>query len=290
MISGTAVYVYFILANFVAPGVTTDTWANFTLDDQFSGTFHHAPSNSTDFQFNSLVFSKEGLPNANHILIISTSGPNNSFTSFDYANYTFDDIAPPIPVTSESVPLATIAGGIIGGIVVILVPIMIYLRRRRSVDTVSESEVTPFIDRPSSEASRQDRISLPLDFTVLSFRKSRPTPFSHSDNGMSGESSSSESAEQTGQAGINQQIERLTREIQVLADQQSTGNASIAGIPSFQRPRSEGVMLALEEQLERTRSEIGNLQARLQSEYAQGLSNDPPPDYLVSIQSNENRC
>ncbi|KAG6849529.1 hypothetical protein H0H93_007685 [Arthromyces matolae] len=72
--TGTAVEVYFILANYVGDGVTTETMCNFTLDGQYISTFHHVPTTSTDYDFNSLVFSKDGLSNTEHTLLISTSG------------------------------------------------------------------------------------------------------------------------------------------------------------------------------------------------------------------------
>ncbi|KAG6849531.1 hypothetical protein H0H93_007687 [Arthromyces matolae] len=102
---GTAVYVYFILANYVGGGITTETMCNFTLDGQYVSTFHHLPTQSTDYEFNALVFSQDGLSNGKHTLLISTSGINRHlFTSFDYAQYTFDDsITSAIQPTASSV-------------------------------------------------------------------------------------------------------------------------------------------------------------------------------------------
>ncbi|KAF5386746.1 hypothetical protein D9615_001536 [Tricholomella constricta] len=102
---GTAVYVFFILANFVADHITTETLCDFTLDGTSPVRFHHVPSTSKEYQFHSLVYKKENLPNIDHTLLISTSGVDRHvFTSFDYAQYTFDDtpipVPPPPPVTT----------------------------------------------------------------------------------------------------------------------------------------------------------------------------------------------
>ncbi|KAJ3929066.1 MAG: hypothetical protein NXY57DRAFT_900799 [Lentinula lateritia] len=92
--TGTAIYVYFILANNPAPGITATTAANFTLNGSLVGTFNHSPNTSTsapDFQFNqsALAFSKAGLKNVTHQMVISTSGLSEDvWVNFDYALYT----------------------------------------------------------------------------------------------------------------------------------------------------------------------------------------------------------
>ncbi|KAG6888114.1 hypothetical protein C0995_010622 [Termitomyces sp. Mi166 len=111
---GTAIYVYFILANFVGNGITTETLCNFTLDDEFITQYHHIPTSSKEYNFNSLVFSKDGLLNKSHTLLISTSGLSRDvFTSFDYAIYQFDDglestTSQPSPTTTLDQPVVTV--------------------------------------------------------------------------------------------------------------------------------------------------------------------------------------
>ncbi|KAJ4466568.1 hypothetical protein C8R41DRAFT_871582 [Lentinula lateritia] len=103
--TGTAIYVYFILANNPAPGITATTAANFTLNGSLVGTFNHSPNTSTsapDFQFNqsALAFSKAGLKNVTHQMVISTSGLSEDvWVNFDYALYTFQDAT---TISSES--------------------------------------------------------------------------------------------------------------------------------------------------------------------------------------------
>ncbi|KIK62903.1 hypothetical protein GYMLUDRAFT_164227 [Collybiopsis luxurians FD-317 M1] len=89
--TGTAIYIFFILANAPPPGFIATTAANFTLDGSIVGTFGHGPDpTAPDFQFNALVFSAAGLENATHEMVISTSGLTDEkiWVNFDYALYT----------------------------------------------------------------------------------------------------------------------------------------------------------------------------------------------------------
>lgn len=87
---GTAIYVFFILANNAGDGITSLTLANFTLDGTSPELYQHALDlTRTDIDYNQLVYSKQDLINAEHTLVISTSGVNtNIFVNFDYAIYT----------------------------------------------------------------------------------------------------------------------------------------------------------------------------------------------------------
>lgn len=88
--TGTAIYVFFILANNAGPGITSKTAVNITLDNQSPIPFEHTPDiSSTDLQYNALVFSKADLENVHHSLIISVSGIQEEiYVNFDYAIYT----------------------------------------------------------------------------------------------------------------------------------------------------------------------------------------------------------
>ena len=87
---GTAIYVFFILANDEGDGITTLTESNFTIDGGRPTLFRHVPDlSTTDVLFNQLVFSQTKLTNTKHRLVISTSGVNEDvFVSFDSAIYT----------------------------------------------------------------------------------------------------------------------------------------------------------------------------------------------------------
>ncbi|KAF8998270.1 hypothetical protein BDQ17DRAFT_1309300 [Cyathus striatus] len=106
---GTAIYVFFILANNQGDGITTITMANFTIDGQIAGSFTRAPDlTSTDILFNQLVFSKTDIPNGIHQLVISTSGVNfDVFVNFDYAIYTHVDGVDASPSSSSSSKAST---------------------------------------------------------------------------------------------------------------------------------------------------------------------------------------
>ncbi|KAF5388956.1 hypothetical protein D9757_005058 [Collybiopsis confluens] len=159
--TGTAIYVFFILANAPASGVAATTTANFTLDGLFRATYDHSPDpNAPAFQFNesALAFSQSGLENGTHSLLISTSGLNESiFVNFDYALYTFeeeDDTPAPSfsstglssatgsPATSNTskhsaLNTGAIVGGIIGGVIALCaltaVMFICYRQRRRKL-------------------------------------------------------------------------------------------------------------------------------------------------------------
>ena len=87
--TGTAIYVFFILANYQEDSVTTLTSANFTVDKEAPVLFTHASTQSlTSFQYNALVFSQTNLSNTLHTLKIATTGSANVYINFDYAIYT----------------------------------------------------------------------------------------------------------------------------------------------------------------------------------------------------------
>ncbi|KAF9469396.1 hypothetical protein BDZ94DRAFT_1303868 [Collybia nuda] len=109
---GTAIYIFLILANTVAPGITTETACNFTLDGRPAGSFEHVPGPTADFQYNALAFSRHNLANVDHQFSISTSGLDRDiFVNFDYAIYTVDDapvLPPPLSSASAGVPSSSI--------------------------------------------------------------------------------------------------------------------------------------------------------------------------------------
>ncbi|KIK58834.1 hypothetical protein GYMLUDRAFT_245909 [Collybiopsis luxurians FD-317 M1] len=109
--TGTAVYVFFILANALAPGITATTAASFILDGFIAGSFTHSPDSSAPaFQFNALVFSETGLENISHQLVINTVGYSDDiWVNFDYALYTLEAAVTSSlsPTSSSLVTLST---------------------------------------------------------------------------------------------------------------------------------------------------------------------------------------
>ena len=83
---GSAIYVFFILANSI-PNTTTITNLSIVFDDGNPEYYTHTPSNSTDYQYNQLVYSNSQLSDSGgqHELLMSTIGINGSLILFDYA-------------------------------------------------------------------------------------------------------------------------------------------------------------------------------------------------------------
>ncbi|KAJ3840529.1 hypothetical protein F5878DRAFT_708729 [Lentinula raphanica] len=192
--TGTAVYIFFILANNPDPGITATTAANFTLDGSLVGSFNHTPnSNASDFQFNgsALAFSKAGLKNSTHQMVISTSGlDDNVWVNFDYALYTFQEAAEissssststknsPEPSASTSTVsrvsssnslsskhLGYIVGGAVGGLAVLgalfgLLFICYRRRRKRNQLRRLDSHVNSDVESGRKDPGHQPRTHL----------------------------------------------------------------------------------------------------------------------------------
>ena len=155
--TGTAVYVYNVLANYVEY-TTTLTSLNFTLDGDLIGSFIHIPTNSTSFQYDVPVFVKTGLSNTSHTIVITAGGDiNSSLVLFDYIVYTFEEGEPSSTTAasatgtqtstgasasassdtaqrSSSISVAAVAGGVAGGVAAVLIAVALFFlfcRRHR---------------------------------------------------------------------------------------------------------------------------------------------------------------
>ncbi|KAF8891354.1 hypothetical protein BD779DRAFT_1670970 [Infundibulicybe gibba] len=108
---GTAVYVFFINANTQAAGVTTLTECDFYVDGTYSSSYQHAPTASTELDYNVLAFSATDLVNSDHTISIITANKSYStFLNFDYATYTTDNeitISSPSPLIHPSLPTSS---------------------------------------------------------------------------------------------------------------------------------------------------------------------------------------
>ncbi|KAG5653535.1 hypothetical protein H0H81_012476 [Sphagnurus paluster] len=199
--TGTAFYVFFILANFARAGATTETLCDFTLDGRAAGSFSHLESANTNLDYNQLVFKRENLTNTPHKLVVSTSGvaDRDIYVNFDYAIYTFDDGAPtttrsststsqtgsPQGIAGESnVSIAVIAGAIAGGVVVViaLIVLIIFLRRRKRRNPRPEGFTIDDDDAPktvaSADGNRPNLAIVPfrIDTSVASSGSEQDTP------------------------------------------------------------------------------------------------------------------
>ncbi|TFK89882.1 hypothetical protein K466DRAFT_7232 [Polyporus arcularius HHB13444] len=100
--SGTAVYVYNVLANTV-PWTTTYTSLNFLLDGEQVGTYVHVPTSDTAFEYDVPVYTNSNLAKKQHTLVIEATGNTNaSLVLFDYIVYTFTEEDAPPPSSSST--------------------------------------------------------------------------------------------------------------------------------------------------------------------------------------------
>ncbi|TBU52509.1 hypothetical protein BD310DRAFT_228957 [Dichomitus squalens] len=89
--TGTAVYVYNVLANRVSDTASPPTNLTFWLDGTQVGTFVHTSTTSTAFNYNALTFSSTALENVAHTLVMRSTTDLPSMILFDYVVYTTDD-------------------------------------------------------------------------------------------------------------------------------------------------------------------------------------------------------
>lgn len=203
--TGTAVYVYGILANTVN-FTNTVTNLTFQLDDAQVGTFLHVPTNSTDYQYNALFYANDTIPNGDHMIIIQTNGDNGFFlTLFDYIIYTFVDgepnrpeqhnstttfvstvsaitAAPSVGVSLESYLspghhawAGAIAGGVVGGLAFLVFLVLMIrrcIRRRHRALMLKVKLMSSLFVSLLSTASSQ-----PEPFTEVRIRNSRRSSF-----------------------------------------------------------------------------------------------------------------
>ncbi|KAI0758221.1 hypothetical protein C8Q74DRAFT_1441786 [Fomes fomentarius] len=106
--TGTAIYIYSLVANAIPP-TRTFMWLNFTIDGvqmSQSGFIHSPDPNGDKILYNQLVYSQTGLHNTLHTFSINATGLLESLVLFDYAIYTVEDSSvtdpPPPPISKSS--------------------------------------------------------------------------------------------------------------------------------------------------------------------------------------------
>ncbi|KAK1218738.1 hypothetical protein PQX77_018563 [Marasmius sp. AFHP31] len=182
---GTSVSVYFILANDdYRPNTTTHTECDFILDGSLEKSYTwDRPLDRKGTEYNAEVFRKEGLENRPHTLNVETGRKDyKDYIAFDYATYTAeepDEVEPnetTIPSTaasrtssSKNVPTGAIAGGVVGGLALIVGVLLAFLvcRRRRKIvvqygDGPSDNSVQVAPYRTHSEKFDRHRTSTPV--------------------------------------------------------------------------------------------------------------------------------
>ncbi|KAG6880228.1 hypothetical protein C0992_002994 [Termitomyces sp. T32_za158] len=190
----------------------------------------------------------------------------------------FEDITTPSFPQPTATPSGNVhtasAGAIIGGAVgggvvlgfIIIIIIYLYWKRHMSSpagNTPPTRGLEPFLLTQS---------------TVDELRTSR-TAAANYDSAMT----NSISIASTRQAEIDRQIWELTREMQVLAGVKITSTKRSPTIPpSFVSKPSDKERASadqIQRKLDTMRGEIEHLRLQLHSDWARGLTNDPPPSY-----------
>ncbi|PIL37474.1 hypothetical protein GSI_01168 [Ganoderma sinense ZZ0214-1] len=103
--TGSAVYVYHIVANSI-PDVITSTQLSFDLDGKVVGHYSHTPDSSDTILYNVPVFVSTELANTAHTLIIRGGG-RESLLLFDYVAYTSEDAGGSSSSSSKSSSTST---------------------------------------------------------------------------------------------------------------------------------------------------------------------------------------
>ncbi|KZW00852.1 hypothetical protein EXIGLDRAFT_830495 [Exidia glandulosa HHB12029] len=172
--TGTAVYIYCVLANDVPATSVTGTHLWFSIDGEIVDTFHHTPNSSADmFLYNQLLYSNHSIPDGQHVFNMSarTDGPD-SLILFDYAQYTTSDASSgsnntsvsPVPAPApestlsspnhKAKPVAIIVGAVIGSTIagVLLLAVLLWWFKRRRARG-QDAEYSAILEDASQDAS-----------------------------------------------------------------------------------------------------------------------------------------
>ncbi len=86
--TGSAVYVFNMLANRLGSETTTETHITFFIDDEKVGQYDHMPDDTPEFYYQVPVYTNSSLPYGEHSLKIVADGKQLSLVLFDYVKYT----------------------------------------------------------------------------------------------------------------------------------------------------------------------------------------------------------
>ncbi|KAK1235150.1 hypothetical protein PQX77_001635 [Marasmius sp. AFHP31] len=204
--TGISLTVYCIIPSSSAQAIINYD-LKFNLDGNSAGNFTFDP-NSTDYQYNFPVFTRDRLPNAKHNFTIKADSPTtDSVILFDYATYVSDDSLPIVSSsdgagtpTSSEVPtrsvessprtptnVSIIAGGTVGGVALIAIVAIAFLciRRRHKTLSIVEPFVPPHdYSQPTTEGY-VERIRIPLHSTKVSSEANTMSPSATSNSTFS---------------------------------------------------------------------------------------------------------
>ncbi|KAH0839358.1 hypothetical protein J3R83DRAFT_42, partial [Lanmaoa asiatica] len=171
--TGTALYIFFIMANNIT-GAATLTNIEFVLDGIAVGQYTHTPLATTDYQYNVPVYANGGMTSGEHAMTIQpANSQNNMLMLFDYLIYSSASpsvqatstltstsamsTSPLLPTssgtqgTSPKQNIGAIVGGTVGGVaalVLIAASLSCYRRYKRHVagrPPADDGAVDPFI-------------------------------------------------------------------------------------------------------------------------------------------------
>ncbi|KAJ6551591.1 hypothetical protein B0H19DRAFT_1264248 [Mycena capillaripes] len=137
--SGTAIYCYGVIPEF-GPDASLGLTIRATLDNEpLSVTTVPWPARLSYEEpsqaYSILLYSKTGLENAEHTLVLGGGDGFYQWISFDYAIYTFDGFVPPPPIVvspKKKSLVGPIVGGVVGGVVFLsALGLLIHCVRRR---------------------------------------------------------------------------------------------------------------------------------------------------------------
>ncbi|KAJ2915234.1 hypothetical protein MD484_g5174, partial [Candolleomyces efflorescens] len=313
--NGTAIYVFFILVNSADPRVIPETECSFVLDNGPPLPFRY-PSDrtSTGYKYNQLVYSNTGLPAGDHSLEIVTDNLDyRVYVNFDYALYTHDDGTTsnasqgntPTDQSgtqqskaassglSKGARIGVIVASVLGSILLLLVGAFMFLRYRRSRPEKEEQYVaplpvggiTPFSDHdwdyyPQSNFQNPSITSSQSKVVMQEAPAGRMVTLTtetkrgvHLTVNGQAEAEEQERVRQARQAEINERLRALQQEMGQLrassGGRQQDSDSSVHAVTEMR------------EQMAQMNQEIEALRENRRSEWAMGLTNEPPPGYTT---------
>ncbi|KIL67183.1 hypothetical protein M378DRAFT_160189 [Amanita muscaria Koide BX008] len=310
--TGVAVWVFFILPDFKSHDSDNQfqTIANITLDGQYAGTFSHYPENTTDLIYNATIFHTSGLVYTSHELVIGTTEDYlpvvpeymNSLI-FDWAIYTVLDsetsplpnpsspiIVDPTPSTTSvgfpsttsvafpstisssstasmtptsSSKIGVVVGCTLGGLAVITLALVFLVRRLRRAPPVKAEGVLDIDVPPHHQPYRKHEIPVSVH---------EPTQ------------SKTARLQEARQRELDERILSTQHELDNLGSLRNASSADEASDPSALGPSQFSPELALlRNEMQQLRDRMDYLQAQRESDWAQGLSNEPPPPAYAQL-------
>lgn len=107
--TGTAIYVFFILPNFLKGlNLASAVLCDFFIDGVHVGSFTHQSDGSGAFTYNALVYNNTSVQNGDHVLLIETTGSEPAIIIFDHAIYTYV----PLRLSSSSLRSVLVIGNL----------------------------------------------------------------------------------------------------------------------------------------------------------------------------------